>query len=145
MTHHQRSGATGASSAVTMDRAAPSAATVHSDSDLTTPIPVGSEPHDVAVSPLTGDVYVTNFNDGTASVISGRTNTVTATILVGNGPVGVAVSPLTGDVYVANVDDGTVVGDLPANTMRGLERMKRQLVRMRTGTFGLPGPGRGGC
>ncbi|HME66002.1 MAG TPA: hypothetical protein VKG61_14025 [Streptosporangiaceae bacterium] len=42
------------------------------------------------------------------SVISGRTNTVTATIAAGNGPAGVAVNPLTGAVYTANVGDDTV-------------------------------------
>jgi DNA-binding beta-propeller fold protein YncE len=41
------------------------------------------------------------------SVISGRTNAITATVQVGNGPVGVTVSPLTGDVYTANVGDDT--------------------------------------
>ena len=62
----------------------------------------------MAVNPLTGDVYVTNFSDGTVSVISGGTGTVTATIPVGSGPVGVAVNPLTGAVYTANVGDDTV-------------------------------------
>ena len=53
-------------------------------------------------------VYVTNIKNGTVSVISGRTNAVTATIRVGNGPVGVAVSPLTGAIYVTNIGDVTV-------------------------------------
>jgi DNA-binding beta-propeller fold protein YncE len=35
------------------------------------PIPVGNGPVGVAVSPLTGAVYVTNVGDGTVSVISG--------------------------------------------------------------------------
>ena len=67
-----------------------------------------SLPISVAVNPLTGDVYVANFNDRTVSVISGRTSTVTATIPVGTSPYGVAVSLLTGDVYVTNFSDGTV-------------------------------------
>ena len=71
-------------------------------------IPVGGLPISVTVNPPTGDVYVTNFNDGTVSVISGRTNTVTTTIPVGNGPVGVAVNPPTGAVYVTNIGDDTV-------------------------------------
>jgi YVTN family beta-propeller protein len=62
----------------------------------------------MAVSPLSGDVYVTNIKNGTVSVISGRTGTVTATIPVGNGPVGVAVNPLTGAVYIASIGDSTV-------------------------------------
>ncbi|HXO24400.1 MAG TPA: hypothetical protein VN870_07465, partial [Streptosporangiaceae bacterium] len=71
-------------------------------------IPVGNGPVGVAVKPSTGDVYVTNIKDGTVSVISGQTNTVTAVIPVGNGPAGVAVNPLTGAVYTANIGDETV-------------------------------------
>ena len=41
-------------------------------------IPVGGSPTWVAANPETSSVYVAN-NDGTLSVISGRTNTVTAT------------------------------------------------------------------
>jgi len=70
---------------------------------VTATVPVGTSPVGVAVSPLTSDVYVTNFKDGTVSVISGQTRMVTATIPVGTSPDGVAVSPLTGAVYVANV------------------------------------------
>jgi YVTN family beta-propeller protein len=106
MTHPHRSGATLASGAMTLDRAAASA--VAAAPMLTALKPIGSKSDAVAVSPLTGDVYVTNIENGTVSVISGQTNTVTVTIPVGNGPVGVAVSPLTGTVYVANVGDGTV-------------------------------------
>jgi YVTN family beta-propeller protein len=40
--------------------------------------------------------------NGTVSVISGRTSTVTGTIPVGATPVGVAVNPLTATVYVTN-------------------------------------------
>src|ERR1700730_3223427 len=106
MTHHFKSSATGASGAMTLDRAAPSA--VATAPVVTATIPVGSESDAVAVSPLTGDVYVTDLNDGTVSVISGQTNTVIATIPVGTSPDGVAVSPLAGDVYVTNINDGTV-------------------------------------
>ena len=71
-------------------------------------------PRDVAVSPLTGDVYVVNqgisFNgsvhpDG-VWVINWRTSKVTATIAVPKGdiPAGVAVSPRTGDVYVSVIN-----------------------------------------
>ena len=42
------------------------------------------------------------------SVISGRTNTVTATIPVGSGPFGVAADPKTGTIYVTNAFDNTV-------------------------------------
>ena len=42
------------------------------------------------------------------SVISGRTNTVTATITVGIYPFGVATNPVTDTVYVTNFTDNTV-------------------------------------
>jgi len=51
-------------------------------------------------------VYVTNYNDGTVSVI-GEDNEIT-TINVGNEPIGVAVTPDGKYVYVANSDDNTV-------------------------------------
>ena len=72
-----------------------------------------NEPAGIAVSPTgpeAGYVYVTNFDDGTVSVITPATNNVAATITVGSEPAWVAVShtgPEAGDVYVAN-SDGTV-------------------------------------
>ena len=42
------------------------------------------------------------------SVISGRTNTVTATIPVGSRPGGVAADPETGTIYVTNLASDTV-------------------------------------
>jgi YVTN family beta-propeller protein len=70
-------------------------------------VTVGVGPAGVAVSPLTGDVYVPN-GAGTVSVISGRTNKNIAAVRVGSSPSGVAVSPRTGDVYVTDPDNGKV-------------------------------------
>jgi YVTN family beta-propeller protein len=47
---------------------------------VTATIPVGSFPEGVAANPKTNTAYVTNRFSNTVSVISGRTNTVTATI-----------------------------------------------------------------
>jgi YVTN family beta-propeller protein len=55
-----------------------------------------------------GNYRLANLGDGTVSVISGRTGTVTGTIPVGTGPRGVAVNPVTNTVYVANFFDNTV-------------------------------------
>jgi len=52
--------------------------------------------------------YVTNFPDGTVSVIDAATNTVVATIPVGNEPFGVAVTPDGTQAYVVNLADNTV-------------------------------------
>src|SRR4051794_23638641 len=59
---------------------------------VTTTIPVGNAPEGVAVNPKTDTVYVANEYDDTVSVISGRTNTVTATIPVGRQTHWIAVN-----------------------------------------------------
>jgi YVTN family beta-propeller protein len=73
---------------------------------VTATIPVGYNPVAVAVSPRSGDVYVTNSISGTVTVISGRTNKVIASIPV-NGCYWVAVSPRTGKVYISDTIDST--------------------------------------
>ena len=61
------------------------------------------------MDPAARTVYVTNYGDGTVSVIDAATRAVTATIPVGSEPAGVAVDPATHTAYVANVlADGTV-------------------------------------
>ena len=83
---------------------------------------VGSGPSGLAVSPTganAGDVYATNYNGNTVSVID-PSNAVIATIPVGDAPYGVAVSPTganAGDVYVTNESDGTVSVISPSNTV----------------------------
>jgi len=68
----------------------------------------------MAVSPTgpdAGDIYVTNENSGSVSVINPSTDTVIDTITVGSTPDGVAVSPTgadAGDIYVANYGSGNV-------------------------------------
>ena len=58
------------------------------------PIPVGTEPFGVAVTPDGSKVYVTNVRDNTVSVIDTTTNTVIGfPIPVGGNPVGAAVTP----------------------------------------------------
>ncbi|WP_072498642.1 YncE family protein, partial [Mycobacterium tuberculosis] len=62
-----------------------------------------------AVNPVTGLVFVTNFDSNTVSVIDPTTNTVTGSpITVGTAPTGVAVNPVTGEVYVTNFAGDTV-------------------------------------
>jgi DNA-binding beta-propeller fold protein YncE len=66
----------------------------------------------VAVSPRTGEIYVPDYGsdeDGTISVINGRTNRVTCTMPDdGVSPLAIAVSPQTGKVYVANYATNSV-------------------------------------
>ena len=73
---------------------------------VTTTIGVGSNPWRVAVNPTNGNVYVTNFDSNSISVIDGSSNTVTASIAVGVSPYDVAVNPNNGKVYVTNFNSG---------------------------------------
>jgi len=69
-------------------------------------IPVGTNPHGVAVPRDGSAVYVTNFLSNDVSVIDPSSNAVVATIAVGGGPVGIAASEQV--AYVANKGAGTV-------------------------------------
>jgi YVTN family beta-propeller protein len=73
-----------------------------------TTVTVGANPNGVAVTPNGSFVYVTNYADGTVSVIATSSNTVVATVTVGSSPNGVAVTPNGSFVYVTNYFDGTV-------------------------------------
>ena len=94
----------------------------------TVSVGVGGRPRPVglAVSPITGDVYVTNSGSNKVSVIqpggtlTAPTFTVLTTIVVGQGPSGVAISPtgtFAGDVYVESSGTGTVSVIGPGNTL----------------------------
>src|SRR6516164_6302761 len=92
------------------------------------PIPVGSLPIGVAVTPDGSRVYVANQGAvegvGTVSVISTATNTVTGIpIPVGSYPFGLAVTPDGSKVYVTNAvyATGTVsVISTATNTVTGI-------------------------
>lgn len=76
-------------------------------------IAIGVGPHQVAVDPSTGTVYVANASGHTVSVVDGRTDRVTATVPVGapsvayfstdnSGPGAIAVDPTTHRIFVAD-------------------------------------------
>ncbi|MGH8567099.1 MAG: beta-propeller fold lactonase family protein, partial [Gammaproteobacteria bacterium] len=71
-------------------------------------IPVGQEPHCVAVDPRGGDIFVTNGADGTVSVIAPGGRRVVRTIRVGTEPRGCAITPDGERLFVANHTEGTV-------------------------------------
>jgi YVTN family beta-propeller protein len=74
-------------------------------------IPVGSEPHSLAIHPNDFTAYVTNTVSGTVSVIplnGRRPNSVTKEIAVGTEPRGCALTPSGRLLYVANHTAGTV-------------------------------------
>ncbi|QQG48484.1 MAG: YncE family protein [archaeon] len=57
----------------------------------------------IAVNPDTHDVYLTNRDSDSVSIIDGTTFTLKGTARVGHYPQGVAVDPATGFAYVANL------------------------------------------
>ncbi len=57
---------------------------------------VGLDPHGIAVNPNTHRVYVTNYRDGTVSMIDGISNKVIGKpVFLGPGVEGIAVNPIT--------------------------------------------------
>ena len=76
---------------------------------MTTTVTAGTDPHAVAVNPVTNKIYVVNFSSGNVTVIDGASNTPT-TVTDPNAinPVAVAVNPVTNKIYVANNGSGNV-------------------------------------
>ena len=77
---------------------------------VTTTVPVGSFPSDVAITPDGAFAYVVNrgFGDPSdVSVIDTASNTVTATVTVGRRPTRVAITPDGAFAYVTNLSSTT--------------------------------------
>ena len=83
-------------------------------------ISVGSSPSALAVSPITGQVYVANRSSNTISVISNTNNTysVVKTITVGSEPSSLAFTPDRSRLYAVNTGSATVsvIGTDPTNS-----------------------------
>jgi YVTN family beta-propeller protein len=75
---------------------------------VTATIPVGHAPSGVAYDSAKGEIFVTNGQDDTVSVISDSTNTVIATIPVGAYPYGVAYDSAKGEIFVVNLHGNSV-------------------------------------
>ena len=98
---------------------------------VTATVTAGPVPYGVAVTPNGRYAYVTNYSDGTVSVIDTATNSVTGDPISGfDGPVGVAFSPNGRHAYVTNYGEsiaGTTVSVIdtalavtdPANAVTG--------------------------
>ncbi|MGO4104943.1 beta-propeller fold lactonase family protein [Leifsonia sp. YAF41] len=76
---------------------------------ITTSIPVGDGPADVAVTPDGTRAYVTNTTAGTVSVIDLATNAVVQTVPVAAGPRGITITPDGRHAYVAGTTDVSVL------------------------------------
>jgi YVTN family beta-propeller protein len=72
------------------------------------PIPVGSSPIEVAITPDGKTAYVTNELSNTVTPITVATDTAGTPIPVGNHPFAIAITPDGKTVYVTNQGGGTV-------------------------------------
>jgi YVTN family beta-propeller protein len=81
----------------------------HTNQIVGAPIPVGSEPLAIAITPDGSRAYVANVGSDNVSVIDTSTNRPAGPpIAVGDEPRGIAVTPDGRQVYVTNAESGTV-------------------------------------
>ncbi len=73
------------------------------------PIPVGSEPYAIAITPDGKTAYVANYTEETVTAIDTQTNQVVGSIQVGEGPYAIAITPDGKTAYVVNYEEETVV------------------------------------
>ena len=71
-------------------------------------IKVVTYPIGVAYDSGKGEIFVTNTDTNSVSVINDKTNKVVATIPVGKNPLGVAYNSAKGEIYVTNFGSNTV-------------------------------------
>jgi YVTN family beta-propeller protein len=83
------------------------------DNTAGTPISVGTNPYDVAITPNGATAYVSNAGSGTVTPISTATNTPGTPITVGTDPYGIAITPNGLTAFVANDGSNSVT---PINT-----------------------------
>jgi YVTN family beta-propeller protein len=80
------------------------------------PLPAGSAPFGIAFNPNNGNMYMTNFNSDSVSVVNPSTNTVISTIPVGSAPFGIAFNPNNGNMYVTDAGGKTISVIAPLTT-----------------------------
>lgn len=104
----------------------------HSDGadsmEIATVIPVGARP--TCVTSFNGQVWVTNTDEGSVSVIACSTDRVVATVPVGSHPTGVVIDPQVGG-FVANSLDGTI-------SVLSLDNTPKATIEIDGGPLGLP-------
>jgi len=85
---------------------------------LTTEIPVGTNPVNLALLPNSSKIYVVNRVSASVTVISTANNNVVTTIPVGSTPVWAVASPDSSRVYVVNQGSGSIsVVDATSDTV----------------------------
>jgi YVTN family beta-propeller protein len=111
---------------------------------VTAIVNVGNHPSGAAVDPITHTVYVTNYDDGTVSVIDESTHDVVTTVELGHSPASVAVNPGNTTVYVAgrevvpviNGSSNKYIYDIPVGETASLRDVA---VNTDTGTVYIAG------
>lgn len=83
------------------------------------PIPVGSNPTTIAITPDGRTVYVANAESNTVTPIATATNKPGKPITVGKDPSYLAITPNGAKVYVSNLGDGTVTPIATATNKAG--------------------------
>src|ERR1019366_1816311 len=83
------------------------------------PIPVGSYPEGIAITPDGKTAYVANYISDTVTPIATATNTAGPPITTGNTPQGIAITPDGKTAYVANNSSGTVTPIATATNTAG--------------------------
>jgi YVTN family beta-propeller protein len=73
-----------------------------------TPISVGHDPTDIAVTPDGTTAFVTNYDSASVTPINISDETAETPIAVGHGPSGIAITPNGQMAYVANISSNTV-------------------------------------
>jgi YVTN family beta-propeller protein len=73
--------------------------------------------YDVAVSPDGSRIYVSQYDEGTLSVIDATTNDIVSTIAVSGSPYAIAVTPDGSRVYLTDFNGGVAVIDTATNTI----------------------------
>ncbi|HSZ31003.1 MAG TPA: putative Ig domain-containing protein [Pseudonocardiaceae bacterium] len=83
------------------------------------PIPVGSEPNEITITPDGKTVYVANAGSDTVTPIATATNTPGPPITTGNSPRAMATTPDGDTSYVTNTYSGTVTPITTATNTAG--------------------------
>lgn len=83
-------------------------AVIDIDTQAIREIGTGRMPSALAANTETGEIYVANYEDGSVTVIDGRTNAVTATVKIDGHPQALAVDADESLLYVANTQQNSV-------------------------------------
>ena len=92
-------------------------------------VKVGAGPVSIAADSINGRAYVANVDDGTVSVIDGKTDAVVATVPIGPHPYSIAADSAAGKIYVSRTySDQLTVIDAETNQVSGIKAGSPDLI-----------------